>query len=450
MPIPDWMMALFGGLVAGCVLTWLYARSRLAERLAQAEATAKAEADLRGEIQWQLEEARRGSDELSRQLAVAQERVEQGQKAIEKQASFLETARSEMETAFKALAATALQGSNEQFLALADQKLATKKAEAAADLDERKKAIETLVAPLAEMLGKLESRTTEIEKSRVDAYSRLDEQIQLLAKATETLKDKTTSLTTALEGSQVRGRWGEIALRNIAELAGMTEHCDFEEQATLAEGGRPDMTVNLPGGRLIAIDAKAPLTAYLEASEARTRADRDAALDRHVRDIRNHVRKLSGRDYAAALVAERGAEIDLVVMFLPGDAFLGEAFRRAPDLQVEALRSKVLIATPTTLVALLRTVAIYWQQQSLADNAQAIADTARELYERASKFAEELSSVGRGLSSALDAYNRAVGSFDRRLIPLARRLEEMRIADHSKRSLEAPAEVSEVPRKVLS
>ena len=190
MAISDWILPLFGGLAAGSLLTWLYARTRLAERLARAEAKAKSEAGLRGEIQWQLEEARRGSEELSRELAVAQERVQQGQKAVEKQAAFLESARSEMESAFKALAATALQGSSEQFLALADQKLATKKVEATADLDERKKAIETLITPLAEMLQKLESRTSEIERSRVDAYSRLDQQIQLLAKATDTLQDK--------------------------------------------------------------------------------------------------------------------------------------------------------------------------------------------------------------------------------------------------------------------
>ena len=224
----------------------------------------------------------------------------------------------------------------------------------------------------------------------------------------------------------------------------MTEHCDFDVQTTLTDGSRPDMTVYLPGGRQIAVDAKAPLTAYLEATDAATEAAKQDALGRHVRDLRSHIRQLASREYASALEGD----IDLVVMFLPGDPFLGAAFSTDPELQVEALRSKVLIATPTTLVALLRTVAIYWQQQALAENAETIAVSARELYERAAKFGDELSGVGKGLKAALEAYNRAVGSFDRRLLPMGRKLEEMKIAEQSRRRLESPEEIEESPRDV--
>jgi DNA recombination protein RmuC len=224
----------------------------------------------------------------------------------------------------------------------------------------------------------------------------------------------------------------------------MTRHCDFLEQTAVDDGGRPDMTVKLPGGRFVAVDAKVPLAAYLEASEATSAASRNAALDKHVRVLRQRVRALAARDYADALAGD----VDLVVMFLPGDPFLSAAFERDPDLQVDAMRSKVLIATPTTLVALLRTFAIYWQQQSLADNAAAIAGAAQELYERAAKFSEELSGMGRALGQALDAYNRAVGSFERRLLPMGRRLDEMKVSEQARRQLEAPSPIDDEVRRL--
>ncbi len=205
----------------------------------------------------------------------------------------------------------------------------------------------------------------------------------------------------------------------------MTEHCDFEEQETVSSGGRPDMTVRLPGGRFIAVDSKVPLSAYLEAAEAADDAARNAALDRHVAALKAHVKALAGREYARELKGD----VDLVVLFLPGDPFLSAAFSRSPDLQVEALRSKVLLATPTTLVALLRTVAIYWQQRALAENAELIASAARELYERTAVFAEHLGKVGRGLGTAVDAYNSAVGSFEKRVVPTGEKLKELKAVE---------------------
>ncbi len=442
--------------VAGALLAWLLvtalrnrrvSRARLeeAERLSAAEATAEVERARRRELEAELDRQQATVRDLDRRLAVADERVEQSGEQLERQQRFFEEGRGQLADAFRALAGEALKGNTEQFLTLAEQKLSAVRGQAASDLDERRVAIEALLAPLREQLDQLQARTREIETARVEAYSRIDEQVKQLMLATSTLEEKTTSLTTALKSSQVRGRWGEIALRNVAELAGMTAHCDFEEQATLAGGARPDMTVHLPGGRHIAVDAKAPLTAFLEAASATSEADREKALERHVRDLRAHVRALASREYAEAL----GTDVDLVVMFLPGDPFLAAAFAKDPELQVEALRSKVLVATPTTLVALLRTVAIYWQQQAMAENAQAIAAAARELYERAAKFGGDLGAVGRGLKTALDAYNRAVGSFDRRLLPMGKRLEDMKIAEQSKRRLEAPEPIEETPRQPI-
>jgi len=450
-----WLPALISFLL-GVLFAWLAAslissrrsaarRLRDAERVSAAEALAESEESRRRELEQELEETQEAQRELDRRLAVADERVGKARETIEEQRQFLESSRKELEATFQALAGRALKGQSEQFLTLAEQRLAASRTQAAADLEERKQAIANLLEPLHKTLQQLDSKTGDMEKARVDAYSRIDEQIRQLSQATVKLQDETTSLSSALRGgSQVRGRWGEIALRNVVELAGMTEHCDFEEQTQVSDGKRPDMTVRLPEGRAIAVDAKVPLTAYLEAVEAGEESAREAALDRHSRTVRSRVKELAARDYADSIEGD----IDLVVMFLPGDPFLATAFARDPDLQVDALRSKVLIATPTTLLALLRTVAIYWQQRALAENAEAIADAARELYDRAAKFGEELAGVGKGLKSALDAYNRAAGSFDRRLMPMSRRLEEMQVSEQARRKLTAPDPLDQEPRTI--
>ena len=413
-------------------------------QLSAARAEAQLEESRREELEAQLEEARSSLAELGSQVAVAQEREVKAEQLIAELKTFSEQSKQELEDRFKSLAAEALAGSSQQFLNLAQERFKSSEERGRAELEERKKAIETLLSPLRETLGKLDEKTLLIEKARIDAYSRIDQQVQQLAQATQTLQDKTTSLATALRSSQVRGRWGEIALRNVAELAGMTDHCDFEEQTTVGDGKRPDMMVNLPGGRKIAVDAKAPLTDYLDATEATEEKAREAALDRHVKALKGHIKALADRNYAASI----GSDLDLVVLFLPGDPFLSAAFSKDPDLQVEALRSKVLIATPTTLVALLRTVAIYWQQRSMAENADAIAAAARELYDRAAKLGTELEGVRKGLKSALDAYNRAVGSFDRRLMPMGRKLSELKVSEQSKRDLSAPEPIDEEPRRI--
>ena len=415
-----------------------------ASRLSAAEASASLEEERRQELERELDIVRTELATLDREAAVAKERADQADSLIAELKDFRERSRQELQDSFKALASEALAGSHKQFLNLAEQRLATTEERSKAELEERKKAVETLLEPLQKTLQSLDQKSQDMEKARVDAYSRIDQQVQLLAKATSGLQDKTTSLTTALKSSQVRGRWGEIALRNVAELAGMAEHCDFEAQIAIAEGKRPDMTVNLPGGRRIAVDAKAPLTDFLAAAEATEDSAREAALDRHVKALRAHIKGLASREYAAALESD----LDLVVMFLPGEQFLSAAFAQDPDLQVDALRAKVLIATPTTLVALLRTVAIYWQQRSLAENAEEIARVASELYQRAAKFSEDLEKLGKGLNTALSAYNNAVGSFDRRLIPMARRLEELKVSEQTKRDLKAPQPIEGETRKL--
>jgi len=442
-----------GALLLGALVGWSLSAFVLGRRqgrnllettrqLSAAEATAQAERERRNHLEVELAHTEGRLSELDRDLAVAHERVENTGRLFAEQKQFLEDSRRELEASFQSLASAALKGSSEQFLNLANQRLETARTQATADLEERRQAVDSLVAPLRETLEQLNRKTGDLERSRIADYSRLGEQIEQLVRSNTTLRDETTSLASALRGTEVGGRWGEMALRRVAEMAGLTAHCDFQEQMTIGDGVRPDMVVNLPEGRRIAVDAKAPLSAFLKASEAPSESKRKLALARHAKNLRGHVRQLAQRDYAEAL----GDDTEFVILFLPADAFLGAALQSDPDLQVEAMRSKVLLATPTTLVALLRTVAIYWQQRSMAENAEAIAETARELYERAAKFGEEFAGVGRGLTAALDAYDRAVGSFDRRLMPMAGKLEEMKLAEGTRRKLETPALIGRRPR----
>ncbi len=443
------------GAATGAALAWAVttvaaaARRRAAdERVARCGVAAReaavllhAERERREEAEAQASRERDRAVALTHDLAVAEERAEQLGRRAHEQDEFLERSREQLERSFGALAATALEASNRRFLELAEQRLAAAQGVAQIDLDARHKEFETLLDPLRETLSRLSAHTAGIERARIDAYARLDEQIQALQSVAGNLGEKATALATALRGTRTRGRWGEMALRNVVEVAGMSEHCDFEEQATTSAGGRPDLTVRLPGGRFIAVDAKAPLDAYLDACDAATDAARTSALDRHVTALRSHVRELAARDYARAL----GGDVDLVVLFLPGEPFLGAAFAHAPELQVEALRSRVLVATPATLVALLRTVAIYWQQREIADNAREIAAVARELYDRGAAFGAHLTKVGAGLRQAVAAYDRAAGSFASRLLPMGRRLEELRVTETSRRVLAEPPLVDAIP-----
>jgi len=419
-------------------------RLEAAERVSAAEAAAQAERDARERLEGDVRALQAERVELDRARTLAEERVRQAEETVREQRRFLEESRQQLEHSFKSLATNVLEGSSRQFLELAETRWATARAESQGELEQRKQAIEALLTPLRETLGRLDSRTGDLEKARVDAYAKIDQHIRALAEQTLRLEEKTTTLSTALRGSQVRGRWGEIALRNVVELAGMTEHCDFEEQPTLADGKRPDMVVRLPGDRRIAVDAKTPLSSYLAALEAKTDSERNKCLDGHVQSLRGHIQALASREYAETV----DGDIDLVVLFLPGDPYLSAAFSRAPDLQVDALRSKVLLATPSTLIALLRTVAIYWQQEAMAKNAELIAGVARELYGRAVTFSEHLQDVGKGLRGAVDAYNQAVGSFERRLVPMARQLEDLKATEGARRPLPLLEPLEETPRDV--
>lgn len=323
--------------------------------------------------------------------------------------------------AFRRAAGEALETNADQFLKLAGQEFEKARERAGFDLDARRTAVENLVKPLQEALKQLDSKTTELERERSSSYGRLKQHLDQLADKTDAL-DKTAGwLAGALRGSTSGGRWGEIALDNLVEVAGMTEHVDFRSQTSLDDGGRPDMVISLPGDRFIAVDAKAPVSAYLDTLEApdeSTTAEKRSAL---AGVIRSHFLQLSKRDYAGQLEGE----VDYVVLFLPNDAILGEAFKANPELQVEAFRKRVLIATPTILVALLRTVAYDWQRSALERNAQEIGDLAATVIERVTVYAEHLGDLGDSLDRAVDRYNRAANSFRSRIRPLRRQLADL-------------------------
>ncbi|GAA0718525.1 DNA recombination protein RmuC [Dactylosporangium roseum] len=307
-------------------------------------------------------------------------------------------------------------------------------------------AVADAVAPLHETLQRYERRVAELERDRVGAYESLREQVRAMHQVSGELRTETRQLVSALRTPQVRGRWGEHQLRRIVEAAGMLEHCDFEEQVTAATDGgaqRPDLVVRLHGGRQVVVDAKAPLEGYLSAMEARDEAARNTALKQHAKHLRAHVDALAGKAYWAAF--EPAPEF--VVLFVPADTFLDAALQRDPALLEHAFARNVVLATPATLVALLRTIAYGWRQESLAHNALAVHRTGRELYARLSTMGDHLAKVGTALSGAVTSYNRAVGSLESRVLVSARKLAELGISSDD---LPAPSQVEVAPRNLQS
>jgi DNA recombination protein RmuC len=304
-------------------------------------------------------------------------------------------------------------------------------------------AVARAVAPLHEALRRYEERVAELEHERVDAYAELREQVRSMGVVSGELRTETKQLVAALRAPQVRGRWGEHQLRRIVEAAGLLEHCDFAEQVTAAtdsQGVRPDLVVRLHGGRTVVVDAKAPFDAYLSAMEARDERTRDTHLDQHARHLRGHVDALAAKAYWTAFESTP----DFVVLFVPADPFLDAALQHDPALMEHAFARNVVLATPATLIALLRTVAYSWRQEALARNAAAVHGLARELYGRLSTLGDHVGKLGGALGTAVTAYNKAVGSLESRVLVSARKLAEMGVSDDE---LPVPAQVEVTPRQ---
>lgn len=347
---------------------------------------------------------------------------------------------------FQALSAEALKTNNEAFLDLAETRLREARTEATSDIDARKLAIEQLLAPMAKTLEQVDREVKDAERRRGESSAQLLQRIASLDTAGQDLRSQTARLVDALKRPGVRGRWGELQLKRVVELAGMVEHCDFEEQQTLPADERrirPDVIVRLPGGKHVVIDAKVPLDAYLRALEAPDEAARLALLEDHARQVRVHLTQLSSKAYAAHVHPSP----DFVVMFLPGEMFFSAALEQDPSL-IEFgvnLDQHVILASPTTLIALLRAVAYGWQQQAMEENARQISDLGRNLYESIRTLGNHFDQLGSRLKSSLDAYNQAVGSLEGNVLVKARRFKELHAANGGE-EIKALEPVDRVPR----
>ena len=343
---------------------------------------------------------------------------------------------------FQALSAQALDASTARFLEIAEGRLQTANATAAGELDKRRTAVEHLVSPLKETLTRVEAQLRESDAARRSSHAALTEQVTIARESSDQLRAQTQALVTALRRPEARGRWGEMQLRRVVELAGMISRCDFDEQVSVVTDDgtqRPDLVVRLAGGKNIVVDSKVSLAAYLEAAEATDEAVREARLDAHARHLRDQVDRLSAKAYWTAL----SPAPEFAVLFIPGEAFLAPALERDPGLLEYALTRKVHIATPTTLVTMLRTAQYAWQQEALSENARAVFDLGRELYERIAGMGKYLDRLGGALTKSVSAYNQAVGSLESRVLVSARRLNQLGLVDAE---LDTPKPVEETTR----
>jgi DNA recombination protein RmuC len=341
-------------------------------------------------------------------------------------------AESTLREAFQSLSAEALKSNNRTFLELAETRLREARAASASDIDAKKKAIDDLLGPLQHTLERVDRELHDAERRRVESGTQLLERIAALDNTGQHLQAETRRLVDALKRPGVRGRWGELQLKRVVELAGMIEHCDFEEQQTLNGDGngtprriRPDVIVRLPGGKHVIVDAKVPLDAYLKALEAPDEASRQALLAEHARQVRTHLMQLGAKGYFADVPATP----EFVVMFLPGEMFFSAALEQDPALIEFGVERKVIPASPTTLIALLRAVAYGWQQQAMEENARKISELGRGLYESLRALGGHFDDLGTRLKSSLDAYNRAVGSLEGNVLVKARKFKELQAAN---------------------
>lgn len=425
------LLYLLAGGAIGAALGWFIAQSRSAGAVERARI-----------LETELTVARGQLSQISTLKSQIESTLAAERAAAAEKISALTEANERAKNEFKALSADALSRNTDEFLKVAKETFGKLHQQSSDDLGKRQQAIDSLVLPLKESLAKVDAKIGEIEKARADAYGRLSEQLKSLGTAQLALQAEAGKLTVALRSTTTAGTWGELQLRRVVELAGMTAYCDFVVQQS--EGGlRPDLIVRLPGGHQIVIDAKAPNDAYREAANAIDETIRAAKLAEHAAKVRGHIDALGAKNYWEQFQPSP----ELVILFLPGDQFLAGALQSDPSLIDRGMAKKVLLATPSTLIAMLKAAAYGWRQDESDRNAQAIGDLGRQLYDRIIGFADNLDRVGRGLENANKAYNAAVGSFEQTLLPGARKFSEL--GARGAKELTEPAATETTPRDVL-
>ncbi len=425
--------------VLGCVVTWLVLRTRSAVLQEQVSTLGRTLTTVREE----LRTANSNNSDLKAEVAGLNSTLQEERKKGAEKLQLLNSASSELRQTFQALAADALTSNNESFLQLARTRLETYQAEAKGDLEARQTAVEALVTPIKESLNKVDAQIRTIENERSEAYGTLTQQVRSLISTQEQLRGETGNLVKALRTPAVRGRWGEIQLKRVVEMAGMLSYCDFEEQVsvnTIDGRLRPDLVVKLPGGKSIVVDAKTPLQAYLDAVETTDDEVRKAKLLEHAQQVRGHMANLGSKSYFDQFQPAP----EFVFMFLPGESFFSAALEQDPGLIEYGVNQGVIPASPTTLIALLKAVAYGWNQEKIAENAQKISELGKELYERLRIFANHLGAVGKDLDHAVDSYNKAVGSLESRVLVSARRFPELGAA--SVLEMPEPAQIETTSR----
>mgnify|MGYP005845729913 CR=1 FL=1 len=423
-PHPTVWIALLGALLVGLLCGWLIARVQASR---QAQRHEKQEREQR--------------EQLLQQISRYETQLEAEQKNNQEKLQLLEDNRKQLEERFQILSTDALAANNHRFLDLAKTTLENYQQQAKGDLASRQQAIGNLVEPLKESLQKVDGKIEQLEQARSGAYARLDEQLRSLLDSQSRLQAETGNLVHALRTPAVRGRWGEIQLRKVVEMAGMVNYCDFLEQET-ADGGRlrPDMIIKLPNERNLVVDSKAPLQAYLESLESADDERKQACLTHHARQIRAHLQKLSSKKYWEQFQPTP----EFVVLFLPGETFFSAALEQDPSLIEAGVDQKVLLATPTTLIALLRSVAYGWRQEKLTENAEAISQLGREIYDRLATLNQHFTQMGKNLERAVDSYNKGMSSLDSRVMVSARKFKELGAG--SSKEIETTAQIEKLPR----
>lgn len=393
------------------------------------------------------EEKQEEFQHLLQEKAILHEQVTHYKERLREQQEFFLKTKEDMTHTFQSLSSQVLQSNNKSFLDLAKTTLEKFQETARQDLTTRQISIQEMLTPVKEALKSVDVKIGDLEKTRLSAYESLKEQVQNLLLSQKDLKAETTNLVNALRAPMVRGRWGEMQLKRVVEMAGMLSHCDFAEQVSIdtQEGRRrPDMVVHLPGGKKIIVDAKAPLAAYLDALEMKDEEKKQEKLKDHARHVRAHMTALSSKAYWDQSYFQPAPEF--VILFLPGEIFFSAALEQDPSLIEVGVEQQVILATPTTLIALLRAVAYGWRQEQLEENAKEIAAMGRELHKRVCDMGQHMTKLGRNLGSAVDAYNQTVGNFERRVLVSARRFKELGAASQE---VEEVPQIEKAPRALV-